>query len=134
MTFDTDFSAAVYGALNGNATRLAALLRDGSYALGASERELIAQLAERCAELASGDIGGDVGRREIAAGNWRVVAVVEQFQKLIDDGKQRTQAKGIVAADHDISVRTVETYLRITKEREALSDAARNQIMKNCAA
>ena len=115
---DTTFSAAHWQALSGDASALAAILRDDQRPLDSAEREVLAQMMERLAELARGDIGGDVGRREIAAGHWKVRQAVERYEALLGEGRQKSEAKMIVANEQDLSTRTVENYLRLHRERE----------------
>ncbi|WP_394270645.1 hypothetical protein [Qipengyuania sp.] len=104
---------------------MAEILRDDSRALDSGEREVLALMIERLAELARGDIGGEIGRREIAAGHWKVRKAVERFDALRDEGKQKSQAKAIVADEQGLSVRTVDNYLQLRREREAEIERAR---------
>ena len=120
MICDTDFANAVHRAVNGDASALSTMLRDATRPLTIAERHRLADLVGRCAELACGDAGGDIGRREVAAGNWKVVKIVEHYNRLVMGEMQKTKAKGEVAKAHEVSVRTVENYLRITRDREKL--------------
>ena len=120
MICDTDFANAVHHAVNGDATALSTMLRDATRPLTIGERHRLADLADRCAELARGDIGGALGRRKVAAGNPKVLRAVEEYNRLVIGGMQKTKAKGEVAETHKVSVSTVENYLRITRDREKL--------------
>ena len=113
FTCDKQFSDAVHAAVNGDAEPVARLLRSETV-LGRGELEALISLAQRCAELAR----GDVGRRELAAGHPKVRKAIERVDALIGDGVQISQAKSIVAAEQNISVRTIDNYRRLTKERE----------------
>ena len=117
FTCDKQFSDAVHAAVNGDAEPVARLLRSETV-LGRGELEALISLAQRCAELARGDVGGEVGRRELAAGHPKVRKAIERVDALIGDGVQISQAKSIVAAEQNISVRTIDNYRRLTKERE----------------
>ena len=120
MIADTDFVNAVHHAVNGDAAALSTMLRDATRPLTIAERHRLADLVDRCAELARGDAGGDIGRREVVAGNWKVVQIAEHYNRLVATGMQKTKAKGEVAETHEVSVSTVENYLRITRERDNL--------------
>lgn len=115
---DSDFSQAQWQALSGDATAMAAILRNEARSLDHAEREVLARMIERLADWARGDIGGDVGRREIAAGHWKVRQAVERYQALVEEGRQKSEAKLIVADEQGLSKRTVESYLRLHRERE----------------
>lgn len=117
---DTSFSEAHWQALGGDASAMAALLRDASRPLSPDEREYLACMVERLAELARGERGGDVGRPGIAAGHPAVTRVVDRYKALVDGGRQKSEAKALVASEEGVSVRTVEHYLRLAREREAL--------------
>ncbi|UVI39113.1 hypothetical protein [Qipengyuania spongiae] len=119
-SIDTTFSAAQWQALQGDATEMAAILRDASRPLDDAERNVLADMIERLAELARGDIGGEVGRPEIAAGHWKVRRAVDRFSELIDEGRQKSEAKAIVADEQSLSIRTVDKYLALHREREAV--------------
>lgn len=120
MICDTDFANAVHHAVNGDATALSTMLRDATRPLTVGERHRLADLADRCAELARGDIGGDVGHPEVTAGNWKVVKIAEHYNRLVMGGMQKSQAKGEVAKENEVSVSTVVNYLRITRDRDNL--------------
>ncbi|MGX7926222.1 hypothetical protein ACWPMX_06570 [Tsuneonella sp. HG094] len=116
---DRDFSDAQWQALNGNATAMAAILRDSNRTLDAGERDALAMMIERLAEHARGDIGGKVGRREKDAGHPEVRRVVERYDDLIAQGRQHTEAKKLVQAEQNIkSIRTVEKYIRLRRQRD----------------
>ena len=119
VLLDSDFSGAQWQALNGNATAMAAILRDEARSLDSAECEILARMIERLAEHARGDVGGEVGRPEIAAGNWKVRQAAERYQALTAEGRQKSEAKAIVAEEQEISKRTVENYLKLHREREA---------------
>ncbi len=116
---DTEFSDAQWQALNGDAEAMAAILRDVARPLDDAEREVLAMMIERLAEHARGDIGGDVGRREKGAGHPDVRRVVERYADLIAKGRQKSEAKALVGSEFGLSVRTVESYLRMHRERQA---------------
>ena len=116
---DSDFLNAHWSALNGDATDMAAILRDDTRSLDIADRDVLALMIERLAELARGDIGGDVGRREVAAGHWKVRNAVDRYDVLIGEGRQKSEAKAIVAQEQSISVRTVDKYLKLRRERQA---------------
>lgn len=117
---DADFSQAQWQALQGDATAMAAILRDDGRTLDSNEREVLALMVERLAEHARGDIGGDVGRREIAAGHPKVRPAVERYEGLLGEGRQKNEAKLIVAEEQSLSKRRVEDYLKLHRERETL--------------
>lgn len=117
---DADFSQAQWQALQGDATAMAAILRDDRRTLDSNEREVLALMVERLAEHARGDIGGDVGRREIAAGHPKVRRAVERYEGLLGEGRQKNEAKLIVAEEQSLSKRRVEDYLKLHRERETL--------------
>ncbi len=117
---DADFSQAQWQALQGDATAMAAILRDDGRTLDSNEREVLALMVERLAEHARGDIGGDVGRREIAAGHPKVRRAVERYEGLLGEGRQKNEAKLIVAEEQSLSKRRVEDYLKLHRERETL--------------
>lgn len=117
---DADFSQAQWQALQGDATAMAAILRDDGRTLDSNEREVLALMVERLAEHARGDIGGDVGRREIAAGHPKVRRAVERYEGLLGEGRQKNEAKLIVADEQSLSKRRVEDYLKLHRERETL--------------
>ena len=83
ISVDTTFSAAERQALHGDAAAMAAILRDDARPLDSDEREVLARMMERLAEHARGDIGGDVGRRAIAAGHPKVRRAVERYEVLL---------------------------------------------------
>lgn len=118
ISVDTAFSAAERQALQGDATAMAAILRDGARPLDNDEREVLALMIERLAEHARGDIGGDVGRREIGAGHPKVRRAVERYEVLLGEGRQKSEAKLIVAEEQSLSKRRVEDYLKLHHERE----------------
>lgn len=118
ISVDTYFSQAQWQALQGDATAMAAILRDGARPLDSNEREILALMIERLAEHARGDIGGDVGRRGVAAGHPKVRRVVERYEALIGEGRQKSEAKLIVADEQGLSKRRVEDYLKMHRERE----------------
>lgn len=124
---DTDFSQAQWQALQGDATAMAAILRDGARPIGSNEREVLALMIERLAEHARGDIGGDVGRREIGAGHPKVRRAVERYETLLGEGRQKSEAKLIVADEQRLSKRRVEDYLKLHREREQEVAAIINQ-------
>ena len=124
---DVDFSEAVHLAVNGQSGKLCELLR-GDIALGPNEREYLARLVERCAELARSDYGTPPGRREIAAGSPQVRRVVELYEGHLANGMQKSQAKAEVAAKCEICVRTVENYLKKERERQHAVGHARDKI------
>lgn len=115
---DTHFSLAERQALQGDASAMAAILRNEARPLDHNEREVLALMIERLAEWARGDVGGDVGRREVAAGNWKVRQAVERYETLLGEGRQKSEAKLIVADEQGLSKRTVENYLKLYRERE----------------
>lgn len=117
---DADFSQAQWQALQGDATAMAAILRDDGRTLDSNEREVLALMVERLAEHARGDIGGDVGRREVAAGHPKVRRAVERYEGLLGEGRQKNEAKLIVAEEQSLSKRRVEDYLKLHRERETL--------------
>ena len=73
---------------------------------------------ERLAEHARGDIGGEVGRREIGAGHPKVSRAVERYEVLLGEGRQRSEAKLIVADEQGLSKRRVEDYIKLHRERK----------------
>ena len=115
-----DPSQAQWQALQGDATAMAAILRDDGRTLDSNEREVLALMVERLAEHARGDIGGDVGRREVAAGHPKVRRAVERYEGLLGEGRQKNEAKLIVAEEQSLSKRRVEDYLKLHRERETL--------------
>ena len=117
---DTGFSAAHWQALGGDATAMAALLRDPARPLTPEERDWLASMVERLAEYARGDVGGDVGRPVLAAGHPAVTRAVARYRALMGEGMRSTAAKSMVAEEEGVSARTVEAYLRLVREREAL--------------
>lgn len=127
---DTTFLAAERQALQGDATAMASILRDQSRPLDDAERDVLADMIERLSELARGDIGGEIGRPEIAAGHWKVRRVLDRYSTLIAEGRQKTQAKAIVADEQDLSVRTVENYIALHRqgERDIVKASARYAI------
>lgn len=118
IMIDTDFSQAQWQALHGDATAMAAILRDNARPLDGDEREVLALMIERLAEHARGDIGGDVGRRGVAAGHPKVRRAVERYEVLLGEGRQKSEAKLIVADEQGLSKRRVEDYLKMHRERE----------------
>ncbi len=118
IAVDTKFSQAQWQALSGDATAMAAILRDDERLLDSAERDVLAQMVERLSELARGDIGGEIGRREIAAGHPKVRRAVERYKTLLGEGRQKNEAKLIVADEQELPKRTVESYLKLHRERE----------------
>ena len=97
---------------------MAAILRDQARLLDRAERDVLAHMVQRLAELARGDVGGDVGRQEKGAGHPDVRKAVEQYAALLDSGTQKSEAKAIVAGEQGLSVRTLENYLKLHRERQ----------------
>ena len=118
ITIDAEFSQAQWQALQGDATAMAAILRDGARPLDSNEREVLALMIERLAEHTRGDIGGEVGRREIGAGHPKVSRAVERYEVLLGEGRQRSEAKLIVADEQGLSKRRVEDYIKLHRERK----------------
>ncbi len=120
-SIDTRFSVAQWQALQGDGTAMATILRDESRPLDDAERAVLADMVERLAELARGDIGGEVGRPEIAAGHWKVQSAVGRYNELVGEGRQKSEAKAIVADEQNLSVRTIDNYLALVRERAAVT-------------
>jgi hypothetical protein len=127
--YDVEFSRAVDSAVNGSPERLTEILRSNAV-LGSGERERLAELTERCAELANGDRGGKVGRRDITAGHPLVLRATERLNELLLTPMQISQAKATVAAELNLSVRTLEKYILLIKEREEAKGKAEANAVK----
>lgn len=118
--YDTDFRDAQWQALNGDATAMAAILRDPYRSLNDGERDTLAMMIERLAEHARGDIGGKAGQPHKDAGHPDVRRAVDRYDQLRAESRQKTEAKKLVAKELGISPRTVDGYLKLRREREAL--------------
>lgn len=128
IAVDAEFSHAHWSALAGDATAMAAILRTPNKVLDEGEREYLAMMIERLAEYARGDIGGNIGRRFKAAGHPDVCLVVERFNALVREGHQKSEAKAIVADSCNVSLRTVENYLKLVKDRDEVIASVRDRL------
>lgn len=128
-SLDRDFLDAHWKALKGDATTMAAILRNPQRQLDGNERDTLALMIERLAEYARGDVGGKLGRPEKAAGHPEVVRIIDRYQSLLTEGRQKSEAKSMVATEYNISLRTVDKYITIHRERmDALRDAVIRRI------
>ncbi|MCJ1902870.1 hypothetical protein MR829_21250 [Paracoccus versutus] len=92
---------------------LASALRGDPARLGPGERALIA-------DLVTGELRRGTSRPPKGAGHLHVETIVEAFRKRIADGLVRKNALNDTAIESKISERTIETYLAMTEEREAM--------------
>lgn len=96
---------------------LADMLRSGEPALGLGERKELAELFAPQTPSSLQDTR--MGRPPKGAGHAEVVAVVQMVQREVKQGAAQKYAVSITAEMFRLSIRTVEEYVAITKEREA---------------
>ncbi|WP_139214958.1 hypothetical protein [Palleronia marisminoris] len=100
---------------------LAGMLRSRQPPLGTGERELLAELF---APQPANEHDALAGRPPKGAGHPDVVAVMNHLQNEIAKSSLHKNALADTASHFKISVRTVEEYEAITREREAATKAA----------
>lgn len=134
ITHDSRFSQAVNATVNGNAQPLAVILRNNALplvdgncetlVLGPGERELLATLAERCAELARGETREKTGRPKgsggIAEANKRN-AVIEYLRRHRRDGEKSEAVISDILLRYEINRSTFFKKLSEIKEIEEIA-------------
>lgn len=104
-------------------TGLAIMLRSGKPALGAGEREFLAELFAPIPPTANNELQGRPGK---GAGHTDVVKVVDWLRNELASGVHRKEAIYRAGQEYKISKRTVERYEAMVRERHKALTKAQN--------